>query len=619
MDVIEHHLDPRLLGLCQDGRRLAETLERGTADMPLTNHFDRLMTALDDGGLTIVVLPLTAEACTRTLRWLSAGKGVDLGGRDLSEVSVIEVSVGRLAGVGGNAAPLHCPGLLSVDLPLGSLAVAAPVTIRLILDPAAVAERHELYGVTVAGAHLVLVAATLSSVFHAEARRFVGDLCLAAPAVCPLVLEDGPDDPPAPETWVPWWEDRSLLPGRIVAPIGLPRAADPPLPAFLTDPASGVRRAMVQAVRAEEIHLSAELVQQQHGQRVRRLQARHKHEARALRRLEDSARLFTIKNRLDVLRNDLQDSIGSLVDEIEESGKRHLLPNGALSRQVEEIVETISPEDLEQQNTPIGIQLSLRDRCSRSIESALRTSLQTHFRDDVVILRRKLEEQQRSAEEQLGDILGTPTALSLRLPDDKPIWNILGSMVKVDVRYRGEMQKRGFLKRFNSARSAVLFVMLSVSLVGGFAGFNPRGAPLFGLLLFFIFVGAFIYSYRSWKREDEVRLAKEIARVKETMAVELRRLVSEIQREKLSRLGGHLDDVRREVARRIDTIVKELGESRARQVERDRRECQTRIRGVEAMIREMEGLGQPLGQLLRTARELRDGSAAALAKTLHGG
>ena len=56
--------------LSDNGLLVSEALERGQAELPLTEHFRRLRNELTDGTFTVCVLALSADARSELLRWL---------------------------------------------------------------------------------------------------------------------------------------------------------------------------------------------------------------------------------------------------------------------------------------------------------------------------------------------------------------------------------------------------------------------------------------------------------------------------------------------------------------------------------------------------------------------
>ena len=349
---------------------------------------------------------------------------------------------------------------------------------------------------------------------------------------------------------------------------------------------------------------AVDLLRTQFELRVRRLRARLKQEARGVRQLELQARSPDKRNRLDNVRADLSEGFAKLLDALEESVKRSLLPDSAMLQRIDNAVEGLSPQDLEHEKTAVSIQLSVSEAFQSEMADVIKEMLKENFTSDARILKKSLQELQLRTQRQLLDAMGVPAPLTLRAPDPAPAWNHLRQMIKVEVRYRGEMPKRGIFKRIMEARSVVTILLMMFSMVGGVIGMNPRQLPIFGALLLLVFLGFFIFTFRSWKREDEVRISRELERVRDQLKMELRRLLGDLQREKIARFASHLDELKREVSRRLDTLNKEMLEGQVREIERERRDASGRMRALETTIREFDALRGAFPGLSKSVAEL---------------
>jgi hypothetical protein len=124
------------------------------------------------------------------------------------------------------------------------------------------------------------------------------------------------------------------------------------------------------------------------------------------------------------------------------------------------------------------------------------------------------------------------------------------------------------------------------------------------LVFLAMFVIGFLYTFFSWKSEDRARLEKELERVRETLITEIRRLVGEVQREKLSRIQAHLDELRRDVDRRLDSYLRDVQKAETDRTNEERREGRLRQRTQDQRQRELAGQATTLSRLLQNCAEI---------------
>ena len=148
---------------------------------------------------------------------------------------------------------------------------------------------------------------------------------------------------------------------------------------------------------------------------------------------------------------------------------------------------------------------------------------------------------------------------------------MITEMVNVEISYRGEMPKRGFLQRLVAGRRQVYMILMSVSMFGGAFGVS-RTSPSIRNLFLGLFICGVIYTFSSWRREDRERIEKELDRVKDSLSGEVKRILTEVNREKLSRISAHLGEISKEALRKIDASVREVATRKSAQIDQSRLE-----------------------------------------------
>ena len=153
-------------------------------------------------------------------------------------------------------------------------------------------------------------------------------------------------------------------------------------------------------------------------------------------------------------------------------------------------------------------------------------------------------------------------------------------MVDLDFNYKAELPRRTVMQRLMEGRRPIAIVLMSLSVFGSVVPML-RKSIWFKVLLPVLFACGIIYAVRSSRNEDESARRRSSSRMREMLAGEIRRIVSEVQREKLSRVSAHLNDRAREGLRQLDAAAREELETRAAKAEGERSEARTRGKYLE--------------------------------------
>ncbi len=221
-----------------------------------------------------------------------------------------------------------------------------------------------------------------------------------------------------------------------------------------------------------------------------------------------------------------------------------------------------------------------------------------------------LQALQRRLEPALEAASGQPVRLGLSAPDAAAMWSDISDMVAVDVRYRGEMPRRGFFQRLGEGRKAVFAGLMVLSLLGSFAGFSWRGVGLLGVAFLVVFVAVVVLTYRTWPQEDAERLDKELERAREQLLTECRRVAGDVQREKLVRLAGHADQLKRQLQLQIDDLQRDRQLRDQAQLAEQRERARRRKEQLDRQLRDAQALASRLAKLVQDAQRLHDDAVA---------
>jgi hypothetical protein len=347
--------------------------------------------------------------------------------------------------------------------------------------------------------------------------------------------------------------------------------------------------------------------------------ARRQKEERGERALGEGAADALVRAPVESVRSSLGDQITSLQKGLQETSRRSLSREGKLATAVEDIVQSLTLADLVQTPGAKTVALALDDAFTTRAVRDLKHAFKEELRRDLVTLRDGLQIACGEAQKGLQETLGVSMPLDLQAPDERPIREALGDVVQVQLRYRGELPKRGFLQRLGEGRRMLFAVMMTASLFGGLLtrGRNVRSmlAP-FGLVFIVLFIIGVLRTYRSWGREDKERLAKEIEKVREQLQTEAMRLVRDGERERLSRLSEALEQVRRDAMRRVDDFGRQLTQQAAATQARERGAIKDRLRVVDQKTKELDGIRSSLQRAEQDATELTKQTDALLRQSL---
>ena len=114
--------------------------------------------------------------------------------------------------------------------------------------------------------------------------------------------------------------------------------------------------------------------------------------------------------------------------------------------------------------------------------------------------------------------------------DSERAWGVIKGQLEVPVDFKFEQPKRGFLKRLSEGKQMLSTVMMALTLAGMMAGFQWRKSTEILYALPLVFIAGMVYSFYSWKQEDEEYISKELERIRESMTRDLSRTLSESER-----------------------------------------------------------------------------------------
>jgi len=617
----------RLKDTARDAHALALDIERGQASTPLADHCLRIVDELLQRAPAVVVVATSEPARQAALRWLlgpaPAGAVLRAGTADgLTEIALegegyavllpqgrrqdvpdlegfLAAIDARRGGGGGEPPPVDEWVLSGHDGP----AAGHPALALLVPDSlAATLEHAGLLGDLQSRAQLFVVAHDEQArPIPAEQWEQLQALLAGVLALWPLSVDLPADAAPGR-----WWRELQALPQLTLAPAAT-RSSDTTAP--LQGPLGECLRPWALQAATQRMRQAVAALKERLDHDVAQLQtrrAREDDEARSEPAVVDAQQ----RRPFDVARLSLVDELAALAKLPAETSRRSLLPEGALALAVGEQLRRLEQADLEHEPGVKSVKLTLASVAQGQLVTALRRCLKDEIARDVAAMAEGLQALQRRLEPALEAASGQPVRLGLSAPDATAMWSDISDMVAVDVRYRGEMPRRGFFQRLGEGRKAVFAGLMVLSLLGSFAGFSWRGVGLLGVAFLVVFIAVVVLTYRTWQQEDAERLDKELERVREQLLTECRRVAGDVQREKLVRLAGHADQLKRQLQLQIDDLQRDRQQRDQAQLAEQRERARRRKEQLDRQLRDAQALASRLAKLVQDAQRLHDDAAA---------
>src|SRR5262249_8439675 len=104
------------------------------------------------------------------------------------------------------------------------------------------------------------------------------------------------------------------------------------------------------------------------------------------------------------------------------------------------------------------------------------------------------------------------------------------------------------------------------------------------------FIGAVLWTFRSWKHEDADRINKEIDKIRDQLQAEAMRLVRDGERERLARMSEALDTVKKDALRRVDDFARQITQQAAGNQIRERNAVRDRLKVLDQRTKDLDAL-----------------------------
>ena len=607
------------------GVALAEYLERGQSQLPLANHFRTLHQTLESAPFAMVLLGLSQSARTRVLAWLTGHEFNQLSVTVAQHYGLVEIQL-RERGFsfeksGGSRLEfdrlepfleaMQAADLLRADdadswvdpVRLGMQAARGVQSLNLLLPESAAALSNNPAIITrlTQSANLLAIAAEQDHEPTTADVAATNDLIHRMIAVLPIVITNGDDVLPESIPWLrSFARPQVMLPAWRLSATG--DSPSPPLLALRDDP---MRASLFLHHHGVLCQQAVETVVDRFEKEKRAQATRADSERRRLAALDtDIGGGFDPRKFLDRLR----ERVTSTAEQIQSAGRERMrglwLPEKGLRQAMTQHLEQMNAADLVQTPQQKDIELTLEPRVANALNTQLQTALRQQLTELLQVANGEGEKLAHEVEHRIEQELGRPVVFSPPYLDFHQAWREVGESIRLEIRYRGELPKRGLLNRLGEGRRLVFMVLMSISLIGSLAGFNWRGLWFLGPIFLFIFIGSVVYTFSAWKKEDAARIGKELVRIREAVLADVARVIDEFRRESLRQMGVQFDKATRELLRVADESAQAAQVTRREEAVRLRGEARGKLSRIEVRVRELDAQKGALERLVRQGEEL---------------
>jgi len=623
----------QIFQLSGQGQQVCEQLERGQAETPLAEHFRQIESDVQSAPFSIVLLGLTTTARTAALAWLYGKDFSVLSVNVVKQLGLVEITLREqgytLERANGKRQEfdrldpfmeaLQTSDLLSpndgeqwldpVRLGVNSSKGLQGLKVYMPESPEMILKNPGLLNRVITQANLMVVAAPLHHDLSEQDQQAILEISQNMDGFWPLLIVDELEE----DTSLPsigWWQQHKS-PTVQLKPQLLTTHIDASIPSMLQDIDDNARQALFLHLQANRIIHASEAVAERSQQELRQLQGRKKREQRKAQTNENDVKSgSTERHQWEDIRNNINDELSRLNKKVQELGKKSLLPESEINKELQHFVNRLTISDLNQEPGHKTIKLTVKDCFLDDLKQQLKVILKKQFKGEMRTLSQTMQKQQQHLEQQTKQLTGQPQIFAINSPDENEIWQSLKAQLQVSIRYRGEMPKRGFVARLSDGRKAIMGISMMAMVIGGVfkAVWGVDFRSMIMLIAPLIFIGAIVYSYVVWPKEDAERFAKELDRIQDGLSTEIKRLLNELQRDKQSKVAEHIEAQKKSILRHLETLNRQAQQNQNQAEEQQRQQDQKRLMQIDQQIKELQTVERDISALKRQCDTLaRDG------------
>lgn len=405
-----------------------------------------------------------------------------------------------------------------------------------------------------------------------------------------------------------WWT-QIQQPVLTLAPKLLTTHVVASIPDYLTQSNNELRESLRFMLGANRFHNACSALMDQHSRQLKQLQSRKKREERKA----DTINTQGDYNSTDwsQLRTLVNDRVTDIQNDLATLKRRRESASASGNQIIKSHIESLNLDDLQEKAAHKQIQLSINQHYLDSLEQTLTSNFKTYIKEDLNFVDQELLKLQTIVAEKISAITSYQPQLKLQLPSVNELWQELDEAINIEIRYQGEMPKRGIMARLGEGRKSAFALLMGVTMLS-YMGINLRSSGLLGLLIPPVAIGAILYSFYSWRQEDKYRLDKELNKVKQELSSVTGRQKSELNRLSQQLLSNHIDKTKKQW---LSTLEQQLNDYQARSKQENselKEKAKNKVKVVSKQISDYEKLTLPLERVLSDSEALISETQTAL-------
>ncbi len=601
---------------------ICQVLERGQANTPLADLFQQLQKNLGNKPLGITLIGLTPATRNAALKWLYGHNFAVFSLEVSQQIGLLEVqlkdqgyslekSTGERLEFDSWDEFMHAAqearlfAAVSPDqvrtkgaLKIGTQSVTTARNLQVLIPESCefIANSPALLSRLLAESNLVMVAGEPDQQLTASDQAVLAQLLDDMVACWPLL----PVDELNPDTRFPekgWWTQ--LKSAVTLSPTLLTTHVDAAIPTALAEVSHNLRQGLQFALQTKRLHSVSEAMKERYEQELRQLNSRKSRESR---RSDESSPALDY-SFWSQLKTELADEIQSLQKDLQESSRRREVPTGTTHVSLKQLIDTIDYDDLDREDHYKVIKLSLSRKSQDDLTGFIQQQSKQQLRQDGESIQQRLQTLLDRISDKLQKQTGALIGWQLPKLPEKTIWQDMQELISLELRYQGELPKRGFIDRLSEGRKSVMVVMMSVMLLG-YVGMDLRSSPWLSFIVVPMFFGAIGYSFYSFRKDEEYRLDKELTRVREELLSAGRRTITDLNRLKQTKLNEFTDQQKKQWLQQLESFAKEQQNKQQAEQAQAASKAKARIGAIDSQLSELNSLSSTVQRVSREVQNL---------------
>lgn len=606
-------LQNNLNKLLSQALSISSDIEKGQAQTPLVNRINSVQSELEDPNFTIIVVSLEPASQLSALKWLCGQSFSVFNLSSHESLGLIEI---ELKNKGFSYEPQNgerrefsewqdlldafnadsSTSLLESEaLKLSVSGENLPKNLSILVPECidSIETTPALYTQIIRRANLIAIAGSPWHQLSDKEAQLLASISEEMNYIWPLLTVDElQQNEPIPQQG--WWNQSSHL--NHISPLLLTTHVSPQLPDFLTNTTDALRHSLLFQQVASKMVSVSEALEREYELKLKQLKSKRNNEDRK-RQASSGLSVDNLKNQ-SRLRSAITEKFSKISKSVQASCKKLELSGSVLMKDLDSFLESISIDDIEQQQRHKIIQFAINNRFEQDLRLFIKKSivreLTTVFENSscqTMELKQWLNKELGLNEQAKSDDYSNKSNFN-------SAWGDIEDYLSVDLKYQGELPKRNFLDRLSEGRRSAFFILMMATLLG-YMGFNVRSSAWIGILIVPVFIGSIVYTFLSWKKQDALRIEKEIQKIRNETSNKAKRLMSDIFRESQNRIHTLLDEYKKVL---IELSEKRMEDERNKLQDRDNKEkqrSQQRIDSIEMQIRQWDGYQLDVKNIIR--------------------